>query len=453
MTESSLQFPTFSTPSQPGAPKNKNGPRQPKYCRQKRRYGDLAFVTIHGKRHYLGNYNSPESIEAYHRLLAEIAMNGGRMPVSVKGITVVEVAQRFVTHARTYYRKEGKMTAEPGNIILAFKPLIELYGRTPAAEFGPKGLKAVRQRMVDRKVTRRYINRHIERIKRMFKWAVAEELVPPSSYHALQAVAGLRFGRTEAPEPDPVRPVPEELIEPVKQLCSRQVAAIIDIQLLTGARPGEVLIMRPIDFDMSNDVWIYTPARHKTQHHGHVRTIPIGPKAQEVLRPFLTHRPIHAYLFSPEEAEAERYAEQHKLRVTPLSCGNRPRKRRDDRPARKLGDHYDRTSYTRAIARACEQAFPLPEDLAPPLTSSGKPMPLRDFIKIVNPAKAAAIRQWRREHHWHPHQLRHNYATNIRREHGLELAQILLGHAKADVTQIYAERDLKRAIEVARKIG
>jgi len=63
------------------------------------------------------------------------------------------------------------------------------------------------------------------------------------------------------------------------------------------------------------------------------------------------------------------------------------------------------------------------------------------------------LKEWRRAHHWHPHQLRHNYATNVRREFGLEAAQVLLGHTKADVTQIYAERDMTRAATVAAKIG
>jgi integrase len=49
--------------------------------------------------------------------------------------------------------------------------------------------------------------------------------------------------------------------------------------------------------------------------------------------------------------------------------------------------------------------------------------------------------------------IRHTYATKVRREHGLEAAQVLLGHSQADVTQIYAERDLAKAIEVAKKIG
>ncbi len=115
--------------------------------------------------------------------------------------------------------------------------------------------------------------------------------------------------------------------------------------------------------------------------------------------------------------------------------------------------HYDRAGYARTITRACELAFLLPGDLRPPVLSNGQRMAIRDYLKVVTPAKAAVIRQWRRDHHWHPHQLRHNFATDIRKVHGLEIAQILLGHAKADVTQIYAERDLHRAVDVARRIG
>jgi len=64
---------------------------------------------------------------------------------------------------------------------------------------------------------------------------------------------------------------------------------------------------------------------------------------------------------------------------------------------------------------------------------------------------------------WHPHQpcpakhwrrrVRHNAATELRKEFGLEAAQILLGHSKADVTQVYAERDDNRAAAVVAKIG
>jgi site-specific recombinase XerC len=65
----------------------------------------------------------------------------------------------------------------------------------------------------------------------------------------------------------------------------------------------------------------------------------------------------------------------------------------------------------------------------------------------------AQLHEWRKLHRWHPNQLRHSYATRVRKEHGLEAAQVLLGHARADVTQLYAERNLDLALRVAAKIG
>ncbi|HEX2473275.1 MAG TPA: hypothetical protein VHK01_00935 [Lacipirellulaceae bacterium] len=60
---------------------------------------------------------------------------------------------------------------------------------------------------------------------------------------------------------------------------------------------------------------------------------------------------------------------------------------------------------------------------------------------------------WRTRHRWSPNRLRHTAATEVRRKFGLEGAQIVLGHSRADVTQIYAERDLAKGIEIARRIG
>jgi integrase len=55
--------------------------------------------------------------------------------------------------------------------------------------------------------------------------------------------------------------------------------------------------------------------------------------------------------------------------------------------------------------------------------------------------------------HWSPNRLRHAMATEVRKAFGLEAAQVLLGHSRADVTQTYAERDMKKGQDVARKIG
>jgi integrase len=54
---------------------------------------------------------------------------------------------------------------------------------------------------------------------------------------------------------------------------------------------------------------------------------------------------------------------------------------------------------------------------------------------------------------WHPHQLRHNAATWLRREFGLETARVVLGHASADVTEGYAEADFGKAAEAMGRVG
>lgn len=423
----------------------------PAYRRQTKPNGkNLAFVLLDGHRYYLGAYDSPESRAKYHQLIAEWEIAGRVAPQPQETITVQEIVARYLAWAKTYYLKHNHLTAEPGNVELACRPLLKLFGPRPAAQFGPKSLKAVQQAMVNQGYVRKHINRNISRVKRVFKWAVAEELVPSGIYEGLRAVNGLRFGRCGARDNPPVQPAPEDLIEPIKRLVSRQVAAMIDLQLLTGARPGEIVILRPCDIDRSGPVWLYRPAEHKTEHHGHDRTIFLGPKAQQVLQPFLDGRPADRYCFSPAEGERERYQE---LAATTENGGRRVGKNRRANPKRVAGDHYTPDSYRRAIDRASELAFPLPEHLQRGRKANGRLETLSAWRARLTPEQKGEIRTWYRRHHWHPHQLRHNYATWVRKEYGLEAAQVLLGHSKADVTQVYAERDMERAAQVAAKIG
>ncbi len=119
-------------------------------------------------------------------------------------------------------------------------------------------------------------------------------------YEALRAVTGLRFGRTEARETEPIKPVPWTWVERVLSAVSgSSIAAMIWLQWLTGMRPCEAVIMRACDIDMSGEVWLYEPADHKNRWRGHRRIVALGPKAQEVIKRFL-QLATQAYLFSPK---------------------------------------------------------------------------------------------------------------------------------------------------------
>jgi integrase len=194
------------------------------------------------------------SRDAYDRLVGEWLANGRRLPSSDdEGFTVGEQLAAYLRWAKRYY--PPKEIAHVRIVMRAMKP----YNRRPVRDFGPLALKAVRQSFVDRGHARTHVNDNVARIRRIFKWGVENELLSAGVLHALQAVSGLRRGRTDAPEGERVKPVPDEYVDAVRPYVSRQVWAIIELQRLTGMRSGEVVIMRGCDLDMTGKLWLYRP--------------------------------------------------------------------------------------------------------------------------------------------------------------------------------------------------
>jgi integrase len=436
----------------------------------------LGVVTLNGKDHYLGNWPEgykdppPDVQTAYDRLVAEWLAKGRRLqpgPVASERtpISLNELMLAFLCHAEQHYRRDdGTMTNELNECKAALKPLKALYGTLDVADFGPLKLKAVRQRMAE---TRRYfvrfrmkvgneertlerhvwehalrqsraggcqvrwqkqwrdaevlgegqalsrgvINNRIRRIVRMFRWAVSEELAPESVWRSLTTVRGLEKGRTTVRETEAVKPVPEAHVRAVLPHATPPVAAMLELQLLTGARPGEMRILRVCDIDMSGAVWLYRPANHKTRYKGKDRVIAIGPRGQEIIKPFLK-LDTQAFLFSPRDAMAHFRARQRAKRKSKVQPSQQDRKRA--KPRKQPGASYTKSAYATAVANACAKA-----DVP----------------------------------HFHPHQIRHTHATLVRRQFGLEAAQVTLGHAQANITEVYAERDLSLAAKVAMVIG
>lgn len=215
-----------------------------------------AVVRLYGKDHYLGTFGSTKATAAYDALVNEWLANGRRLPEKKPTTTVNRVMLAYWRHCETHYRKpDGTATSELGLVKLALRPLKALYGRTEAAEFGPLKLKAVRQKMIDAGLSRSVINTHVGRVKRMFRWAVENELVPASVHHGLLAVRGLQFGRTMARESVPVRPIPQPLVDAVLPHVAARIAGMIQFQLLTGCRPGEACVIRGCDIDMAGSRW------------------------------------------------------------------------------------------------------------------------------------------------------------------------------------------------------
>ena len=396
-----------------------------------------AVVTLNGRDVYLGIYDSVKSREAYQAAVNEwLTSQRQRLSTAPRdtdtapadGLTINEIFLDYWVFVQEHYRKYGKPTSEVASIKRALTPLLQLYGRRPGGTFGPLALKACRQKMIGDGLTRGVINNHIGRAKRFFKWAAENELVPPQIYHGLQTVSGLRRGRSPAPESEPVRPVPDECIDAVLNYVNRHVAAMVQLQRFTGMRPGEVIMMRACDLDTTGKVWLYRPRTHKTEHHDRERLICLGPRAQEVVKPFLVDD-LKTHLFSPRRATAEYRANLRTHRKTPLTPSQRRRWPKRN-PKKRPGECYTIGSYEHAINRGCDKAFPPQKRLG-----------------------ESAARQWRKDHRWSPNRLRHSAATFLRKEFGIEAARVVLGHSSAAITEIYAELDRQKAADIMSQVG
>lgn len=359
-----------------------------------------AIVTLGDRMVYLGEHGTESSRAEYDRVVREWVAQGRptvmRDPGTGAGTTIKELVLCYWNHVESYYVKDGKPTDEQACIKTALRPVLDLYGVSAVADFTPLALKACREQMIAAGWCRRHINKQICRVRQMFKWAVSEGLAPVTVWQALQSLEGLKHGRTEAAEKAPIQPVDDTTVDVTLLELDPTLQAMIRLQRLTGMRPQEVCGLTPAQIDRSADVWLYRPTRHKNQHHSKGRVVAIGPKAQEILMPYL-------------------------LRGETEHCFQ---------PRRSHRDHYTPEAYRERIQKACKRAYPAPEGLT-------------DVERA----------EWDRAHRWAPNQLRHSAGTEIRAKYGLEGAQVVLGHSKANTTEIYAERDLRLAVQIAKEVG
>src|SRR5262249_38916515 len=117
---------------------------------------------------------------------------------------------------------------------------------------------------------------------------------------------------------------------------------------------------------------------------------------------------LEAYLFSQPEPMEEHRVAQRMSRKSPVQPSQRHRKK--TAPRKSPGDRYTTESYRRAIAYGCDMSFPHPS------LSSIRP-------KDRTADQTAELKDWQSARRWHPHQLRHNAATLLRKEFGLDVSR------------------------------
>jgi integrase len=398
--------------------------RLPKYRHHKPK--DRAYIECAGfydpPRKYLdGSYNSQRSREHYEKECQRIAAwKLAKRPAVVAHpvVLVKELVLRFSDDAVRHYGSDTN--SEYLHYRRALKPLRELYGGEPLSAIGPLKLKQVREKMIDKGWCRDHVNSQFNRLRRMFKWAVENEHCTAEQYGAIALIAPERKGKSRAPERPQKMPVKWEVVELVLPFVAPVVSAMLRVGYFTGMRPGEVCAMTKAQMDFSDgDVWWYRPIRHKTQYLDRPKDIPIGPRAQAALQPYLDVADS-THLFSPRIAMLEHWGRRYEQGNGTKVYGKRLAKRLN-RDMSKWRERYFTDSLDQALSHGLDRLQ----------ASLGEATPIE---------------------RWHPHQLRHARATLTKEKYGRDGAQAILGNTK-EATDIYTAQVLPLARQIAAAEG
>jgi len=197
--------------------------------------------------------NSPDSLRRYGELLASVSQRASAVPAGDKPhkaahTTVGALCLKFATEELPRYSD-----AEQRCQKVAIRILRELFGETPAADFGPLRLRTVRQAMVDKGWSRWFTNKEVKRLRHIFIWGVSWEVVPQTVADSLKSVGSLVAGESDAPDTRPRHAVPDEQLRAVRDVLCQRHRDVFDLLLLTGARPGELIGLTTGDIDRAGE--------------------------------------------------------------------------------------------------------------------------------------------------------------------------------------------------------
>lgn len=346
-------------------------------------------VRIRGRQFRLGGVSSSESEAraALGRLLIRLANNPDLAAAKAVRATLAELVTEFL---RSDESPRGKQHRQKyGQLALMFA---DAFGEDLEAE----GYDADRHRefktwlIASERFNRGSVNDLLSRVRRLMKFGRSRKICTAVGVAEICDVPGVRYGDCRESEKRTAVGVAD--VDKTIPFLPAELQPLVRLQLLCGARAGELLTMRRSEISRTVEPWAYSPAQHKGTWRGGVRVIYFGPRARAILRDVFGTVEADDCLFSPQRSRPGREGK------------------------RQPGEHYTRHSYSHAIQDACARAGVTP---------------------------------------WTSHQLRHRCGTEVRLAFGYDHAQAVLGHAGKGVTDRYSwmETSGKLAREAMEKMG
>lgn len=290
-----------------------------------------ACVSVGGQRTYFGEYGSPESYRRYREWLAGWERGETAPPPPRSGAhggavrddgTMTQLAAAFIEHARTHYRRpDGQLTSEYRGHVRHLGDLLALHGGVAPADYRACHLDELRSLWVSRGWARVSVNKAVSQVRLAFRWAHVRGLVPAEVVASLGALPWLEAGRTAARETDPVPAVPEAVLRATAPFLRPAPAALAWLQWHAGMRPGEACALKAAEVRRDGTAlwgrhlvrlpdpaaWVLQPGQYKTRHRGKFLAYVLGPRARELLAPWLADAAgPGAYLFASGRRECYR---------------------------------------------------------------------------------------------------------------------------------------------------
>lgn len=212
--------------------------------------------------------------------------------------TVAELCEKYrIAMKKRHVDRPGPVSSRYGVVLAALKTLEEGYGNLYIDDFTVECLMKLQRKWIEDGRARATVNDYVSIVRQMFHWALAETDLPFENYVRLGLVKQLKKGQTDAKDRQRSKVVAQEHIDAIRDDVPEMAGALIELQMLTAARPGELLSLKPTDIDTRGDVWIATLREHKTAYCGEERKLRFGPKAQAILRKWMAKVAVDTVIF------------------------------------------------------------------------------------------------------------------------------------------------------------
>lgn len=258
----------------------------------------LWYYRIDGKPRYLGRDKATAEAQRVCELKMPGAPPSPQLP-PVGGYTVLECLNEYLKQKVPKMEPRDRRRNQ-----LAVQIVLEGWGHLPIERFRLREAEALASKLAalprvakiggERDpaagpISSNYCRKLLGSVCQAWRWCMTRDMVSADSCAKVCLI--LRQFKSDGDSSPETVPVPPESFRAALPHMRPEVAAMAQVQLITGMRTGELLRMSSDEIDRSKEVWVYRPRRHKNAGRGKRRSIFLDAECQRLLAPYLDRSP------------------------------------------------------------------------------------------------------------------------------------------------------------------